>query len=231
VRVWRSFLKGARSGATLLIAVAAIGILVGSLDSTGLGLKLANLISTVRGDSLFSALLIAMIGALVLGMGMPTLPAYLIIILVMGPAIQALGVSILTAHMFVFYYGVASSLTPPVAIAAYAAAPIANANPLFTALMAFRLGMAKFIIPFVFAFYPTVLIIETFSLLPFIWIVLRTAPTFCSSSPINTAPITSAATAILSFRHRTSTVLPSTAHAGTGSTSPTPSACPIARRS
>ena len=173
-RVWRSFLKGARSGATLLIAVAAIGILVGSLDSTGLGLKLANLISTVRGDSLFSALLIAMIGALVLGMGMPTLPAYLIIILVMGPAIQALGVSILTAHMFVFYYGVASSLTPPVAIAAYAAAPIANANPLFTALMAFRLGMAKFIIPFVFAFYPTVLIIETFSLLPFIWIVLRT---------------------------------------------------------
>ncbi|MEM9602876.1 MAG: TRAP transporter fused permease subunit [Pseudomonadota bacterium] len=174
MRVWRSFLKGAQSGATLLIAVAAIGILVGSLDSTGLGLKLANLISTVRGDGLFSALLIAMVGALVLGMGMPTLPAYLIIILVMGPAIQALGVSILTAHMFVFYYGVASSLTPPVAIAAYAAAPIANANPLFTALMAFRLGMAKFIIPFVFAFYPTVLIIETFSLLPFLWIVLRT---------------------------------------------------------
>ncbi|MEM6986881.1 MAG: TRAP transporter fused permease subunit [Pseudomonadota bacterium] len=173
-RVWRSFLKGAQSGASLLIAVAAIGILVGSLDSTGLGLKLANMISAVRGESLLSALMIAMIGALILGMGMPTLPAYLIIILVMGPAIQALGVSILTAHMFVFYFGVASSLTPPVAIAAYAAAPIAGANPLFTALMAFRLGMAKFIIPFVFAFYPTVLIIETFNLLPFVWIVART---------------------------------------------------------
>lgn len=177
LRIWRSFLKGSQSGATLLIAIAAIGILVGSLDSTGLGLKLANLIATIRGESLFSALLVAMIGALVLGMGMPTLPAYLIIILVMGPAIQQLGVSMLTAHMFVFYYGVASSLTPPVAIAAYAAAPIAGANPLMTAFMSFRLGMAKFIIPFVFAFYPTILIIEEFSLLPFLWIVARTC--FC----------------------------------------------------
>jgi len=177
MRLWWSFLKGAQSGATLLIAIAAIGVLVGSLDSTGLGLKLANVIAEIRGESLFSALLVAMIGALVLGMGMPTLPAYLIIILVMGPAIQALGISMLTAHMFVFYYGVASSLTPPVAIAAYAAAPIAGANPLITALMSFRLGMAKFIIPFVFAFYPTILIIEEFSLLPFIWITLRTC--FC----------------------------------------------------
>jgi len=117
MRVWRSFLKGAESGATLLIAIAAIGILVGSLDSTGLGLKLANVIAMIRGESLFSALLVAMGGALILGMGMPTLPAYLIIILVMGPAIQELGISMLTAHMFVFYYGVASSLTPPVAIA------------------------------------------------------------------------------------------------------------------
>ena len=177
IRIWRSFIKGSHSGASLLIAIAAIGILVGSLDSTGLGLKLANLIATIRGESLLSALFVAMIGALILGMGMPTLPAYLIIILVMGPAIQALGISMLTAHMFVFYYGVASSLTPPVAIAAYAAAPIAGANPLITAFMAFRLGMAKFIIPFVFAFYPTILIIEEFSALPFIWIVVRTI--FC----------------------------------------------------
>lgn len=176
-RLWKSFLKGAESGATLLIAIAAIGILVGSLDSTGLGLKLANVIAGIRGESLFSALLVAMAGALILGMGMPTLPAYLIIILVMGPAIQELGVSMLTAHMFVFYYGVASSLTPPVAIAAYAAAPIAQANPLMTAFMSFRLGMAKFIIPFIFAFYPTILIIEQFSLLPFLWIVARTC--FC----------------------------------------------------
>ena len=177
MRIWRSFLKGSQSGATLLIAIAAIGTLVGALDTTGLGIKLANVIATIRGESLFSALLVAMVGALVLGMGMPTLPAYLIIILVMGPAIQQLGVSMLTAHMFVFYYGVASSLTPPVAIAAYAAAPIAGANPLMTAFMSFRLGMSKFIIPFVFAFYPTILIIEEFSLIPFVWIIVRTC--FC----------------------------------------------------
>ena len=177
MRLVHSFIKGSQSGATLLIAIASIGILVGSLDSTGLGLKLANVIATIRGESLFSALSVAMIGALVLGMGMPTLPAYLIIILVMGPAIQALGLSMLTAHMFVFYYGVASSLTPPVAIAAYAAAPIAGSNPLMTALMSFRLGMAKFIIPFIFAFYPTILIVEEFQLWTFIWIVVRTL--FC----------------------------------------------------
>ncbi|WP_299029392.1 TRAP transporter fused permease subunit [uncultured Sulfitobacter sp.] len=177
MRVWRSFISGSMSGATLLIAIAAIGILVGSLDTTGLGLKLANVIASVRGESLFSALLVAMIGALILGMGMPTLPAYLIIILVMGPAIQALGISMLTAHMFVFYYGVASSLTPPVAIAAYAAAPIAGSNPLMTAFMAFRLGMAKFIIPFIFAFYPTILIVEEFHMTTFLWIVARTL--FC----------------------------------------------------
>lgn len=177
MRVWRSFISGSQSGATLLIAIAAIGILVGALDTTGLGLKLANVIASVRGESLFSALFVAMIGALILGMGMPTLPAYLIIILVMGPAIQELGISMLTAHMFVFYYGVASSLTPPVAIAAYAAAPIAGSNPLMTAFMAFRLGMAKFIIPFVFAFYPTILIVEEFHLVTFVWIVIRSL--FC----------------------------------------------------
>lgn len=177
MRLVKSFIKGSQSGATLLIAIASIGILVGSLDSTGLGLKLANVIATIRGESLFSALAVAMIGALVLGMGMPTLPAYLIIILVMGPAIQALGLTMLTAHMFVFYYGVASSLTPPVAIAAYAAAPIAGSNPLVTALMSFRLGMAKFIIPFIFAFYPTILIVEEFHLGTFLWIVARTL--FC----------------------------------------------------
>ena len=79
--------------------------------------------------------------------------------------------------MFVFYYGVASSLTPPVAIAAYAAAPIAGSNPLMTSLMSFRSGMAKFIIPFIFVFYPTLLIIEDFDFVSFIWIVIRSC--FC----------------------------------------------------
>ena len=102
-----------------------------------------------------------------------TLPAYLIIVLIMGPAIKLLGLSTLVVHLFVFYYGVASSLTPPVAIAAYVAAPIAGANPIMTALMALRIGAAKFIIPFAFAYYPTLLLVENFDIIAFFSILVR----------------------------------------------------------
>ena len=173
VKLLNSVIKGGTQGAKLLIAIVVISMLVGAIDSTGIGIKLASFMNELRGDSLFLSLTLAMIGALVLGMGMPTLPAYLIIIVVMGPALQNLGVSVLIAHLFVFYYGVASSLTPPVALAAYAAAPIAGSNPIITSLMAFRLGIAKFIIPFAFAYYPCLLIIEDFSWLEFISIVSR----------------------------------------------------------
>lgn len=168
-----SIIKGGTQGAKLLIAIVVISMLVGAIDSTGIGIKLASFMNELRGDSLFLSLMLAMIGALVLGMGMPTLPAYLIIIVVMGPALQNLGVSVLVAHLFVFYYGVASSLTPPVALAAYAAAPIAGSNPITTSLMAFRLGIAKFLIPFAFAYYPCLLIIDDFSLNEFISIIPR----------------------------------------------------------
>jgi len=168
-----SIIKGGTQGAKLLIAIVVISMLVGAIDSTGIGIKLASFMNELRGDSLFLSLILAMIGALVLGMGMPTLPAYLIIIVVMGPALQNLGVSVLVAHLFVFYYGVASSLTPPVALAAYAAAPIAGSNPITTSLMAFRLGIAKFLIPFAFAYYPCLLIIDDFSLNEFISIIPR----------------------------------------------------------
>ena len=108
---------------------------------------------------------------------MPTLPAYLTIILIMGPSLQQFGLAVLTAHMFVFYYGVASSITPPVAIAAYAAASISGSPPLKTAVMAIRIGVVKFIIPFVFAYYPILLIVEesgvVFNLLDFISIATR----------------------------------------------------------
>lgn len=168
-----SIIKGGTQGAKLLIAIIVISMLVGAIDSTGIGIKLASFMNELRGDSLFLSLTLAMIGALVLGMGMPTLPAYLIIIVVMGPAIQNLGVSVLVAHLFVFYYGVASSLTPPVALAAYAAAPIAGSNPIVTSLMAFRLGIAKFIIPFAFAYYPCLLIIDDFTWSEFLSIIPR----------------------------------------------------------
>lgn len=173
MRLISGMMRGANNGARLMMAIAAIGLIVGTIDSTGLGLKLATVMGAIRGESLIAALFMAMAGALVLGMGMPTLPAYLIIILILGPALQHLGTAVLTAHMFVFYYGVASSLTPPVAIAAYAAAPIANANPFNTSIMALRLGAAKFVIPFAFAFYPELLVVLGFETTDLLWNLLR----------------------------------------------------------
>ena len=172
-RLIRGLISGGVNAAELMISVAAIEVVVGVMDTTGLGLKFAGLVENIGDQQLFLSLLVAMTGALILGMGMPTLPAYLIIVLIMGPAIKLLGLSTLVVHLFVFYYGVASSLTPPVAIAAYVAAPIAGANPIMTALMALRIGAAKFIIPFAFAYYPTMLLVENFELFGFISITIR----------------------------------------------------------
>ncbi|MEX1215082.1 TRAP transporter permease [Saccharospirillum sp.] len=151
--------RGGNSFATLLIAVAIVGIVVAVLSSTGLPIKFAQLISASASGSLFMSLLLAMFAALVLGMGMPTLPAYLTIILIMGPAMLRLGLEPLVAHMFVFYFGVASAITPPIAVAAFAAASISKASPLKTSVEATRIGLVIFILPFAFAFYPELLLV------------------------------------------------------------------------
>ena len=108
----------------------------------------------------FLALLTTMGLAVLLGMGMPAVPAYINVALLMGPVLAGLGLSIFTAHMFVFYFAVASAITPPVAIAAFAAATITKAEPMATALSAVRSGIVMFVIPFIFAFYPEILLIE-----------------------------------------------------------------------
>lgn len=142
----------------LLMAIAVVGIVVSVLGATGLPKDFVVLIDAVAGGNLFLTLLVTAIAALMLGMGMPTLPAYLTIVLILGPAMQNLGLTVLAAHLFVLYYAVASSITPPVAIAAYAAASIAEAAPIRTAVMALRVGLVKFAIPFIFAYYPVILI-------------------------------------------------------------------------
>ena len=113
LRILRSFQKAGEAGGKLLVAIAAIGIIVGVVNMTGVGLRFANLILGISEHSLFLALFFSMLGALILGMGMPTLPAYLIIVLIMGPAIENFDIPLLLAHLFIFYYGVASSITPP----------------------------------------------------------------------------------------------------------------------
>ena len=155
-----AFAKGGETFAHLLMAIGVVGIIVAVLGTTGLPNDFAQVLNNMAGSHLFPVLFIAAIAALMMGMGMPTLPAYLTIILIMGPSIQNLGVSELVAHLFVLYYGVASSITPPVAVAAYAAASIAEAPPLRTAIYALRIGLVKFIVPFVFAFYPVLLLVE-----------------------------------------------------------------------
>jgi TRAP-type uncharacterized transport system fused permease subunit len=106
------------------------------------------------------ALTCAMGCAILLGMGMPTVPAYVNVALLLGPLLANLGVSFFTAHMFVFYFAVASAITPPVAIAAFAAASITRTEPMRTGLAAVRIGIVMFTIPFVFAWYPELLLIE-----------------------------------------------------------------------
>ena len=164
----------------LLMAIAVVGIVVAVLGATGLPQDFVTLIDDVSGGSLFVTLLVTGIAALMLGMGMPTLPAYLTIVLILGPAMQNLGLTVLAAHLFVLYYAVASSITPPVAVAAYAAASIAEAPPIRTAMMALRVGLVKFAVPFIFAYYPVLLLVpvvfpegESFAWTGFVSVLFR----------------------------------------------------------
>jgi TRAP-type uncharacterized transport system fused permease subunit len=116
-------------------------------------------IQIVGGVYLMLALTCAMFCAILLGMGMPTVPAYVNVALLLGPLLANLGVSFFTAHMFVFYFAVASAITPPVAIAAFAAASITKTEPMRTGIAAVRVGIVMFTIPFVFAWYPELLLI------------------------------------------------------------------------
>ena len=168
-------IKAGRSCATIIVAVAAIGVVIGTMNMTGLGLRFASLILAASENNVLLSLFFVMAGCLILGMGMPTVPAYLIIVLVMGSAIESMGFSTLTVHLFVVYYGVLSSITPPVALAAYAAAPISGSKPMETAIEAVRIALPGFVIPFFIIFNPSITLVEGFSVLTFIWVSIRLA--------------------------------------------------------
>ena len=108
-------------------------------------------------------------------MGLPTIPAYVIIVIIMGGAIEKLGVPKMLVHLFVVYFGVLSAITPPVAIAAYAAAPIAQSNPVNTAFQALKLSFIGFVIPFVLIYNPSLSLVYEFELIPFLSVVFRLA--------------------------------------------------------
>jgi len=165
--------KGGEQCARIMVAVAAIGIIVGVMNLTGLGIRFSNMVLAFAGTNLFFALVLMALASLVLGMGLPTIPAYVIIVIVMGGAIEKLGVPKMLVHLFVVYYGVLSAITPPVAIAAYAAAPIAKSNPMATAIQAIKLSSVGFIIPFVLIYNPSLSLVYNFEVLPFISVLFR----------------------------------------------------------
>ncbi|MEO1677296.1 MAG: TRAP transporter fused permease subunit [Pseudomonadota bacterium] len=136
----------------LAVAIAIVGIVVSTLSATGVPTSFAVLLSGASSNSLLLALMIAAMGCIILGMGMPTLPAYIAIISVMGPTLQGFGMDLLAAHMFVFFFGVAAGITPPVALTAFAAASVSGGRPIATALASTRIGAMMFLIPFAWAF-------------------------------------------------------------------------------
>ena len=174
-RLWKLLSSGAKSASTITVAVGAVGIIIAIMNGTGLGLRFAEAIQMVAEGNLFLSLVMMALGCLVLGMGMPTVPAYLIIILVMGPTVEALGVETIAAHLFVVYYAVLSAVTPPVALAAFAAAPIARANPISLSFTSLRLAIIGFLIPFAFVYQPSLLLInDDFSFISLIIAVFLT---------------------------------------------------------
>ena len=173
-----SFIVGAKYAIAVGAAAATVGVIVGVVTLTGVGFKISNIVTSMAGSlagwtglalpaflfdlkdwTLFYTLVMTAVVCILLGCGVPTTANYIIMVTVAAPALVLLGLQPLTAHFFVFYYGVLADITPPVALAAYAAASMAAADPFKTGNTAFRLGMAKALVPFVFAYAPVMLIV------------------------------------------------------------------------
>jgi TRAP-type uncharacterized transport system fused permease subunit len=143
----------------IITVCACAGIIVGVISLTGVGARFSALLLGLAEASQLLALFFAMCIAILLGMGMPTTAAYAVAASVVAPGLVQLGIPQLTAHFFVFYFAVLSAITPPVALASYAAAGISGANPMETSVASFKIGIAAFIVPFMF-FYNSALLMD-----------------------------------------------------------------------
>lgn len=141
------------------IICAIAGFVIGSISLTGLGLSLSDALVALSGGNVFVLLLLAALGAIILGMGMPVTATYIMLVILIAPALIKLGIEPLAAHLFIMYFGVMSFLTPPVAIAAYVAATIARSEPLQTGFTGVRLGIIAYVVPFVFALSPSLILL------------------------------------------------------------------------
>lgn len=158
--VGESLIGGTNSSAGVVVACAMAGIISGVVAMTGLGSTLITLIVPIAEKSLLLALFLTMLCCIILGMGVPTTANYVIMATITAPILVNMGVELLAAHMFVFYFGIVADITPPVALAAYAGSAIAKSNPMKTGLTASKLAIGAFIIPYIFAFSPSMLLIN-----------------------------------------------------------------------
>ncbi|GHC77538.1 TRAP transporter permease [Limoniibacter endophyticus] len=156
----QSLADGAKNALPVGIACALVGIIIGVLALTGAGSTFARVIVSIGESSLFLSLILTMLTCLVLGMGIPTIPNYIITSSIAGPALLHLEVPLIVSHMFVFYFGIMADLTPPVALAAFAAAPIAKVSGMKIGMQAIRIAAAGFAIPFMAVYEPAIMLQE-----------------------------------------------------------------------
>src|SRR5690606_20112811 len=149
---------GARSALPVGIACALVGIIIGTMTLTGAANTFGQFIVGVGENSLFLSLVLTMVTCVVLGMGIPTIPNYIITSSIAGPALLELGVPLIVSHMFVFYFGILADLTPPVALACFAAAPIAKARGLTISMNAIKIAAAGFVVPFMAVYTPALML-------------------------------------------------------------------------
>ena len=159
-KLLKMLVEGGKDGLSLTISCAGIGIIIGGISATGLGIKFSQAIIGLGEANLVLALIMAAGCCLMIGMGLPTAASYLMVVFIAAPAITKLGLPLLTAHLFIFYYAVMSAITPPVALCAYAGAGIAGSDPLKTGIMAVRLGAVGFLLPFLWIYNPELMLLE-----------------------------------------------------------------------
>lgn len=166
----RIAISSARGTIPVAVACGVVGIISAVVMGSGLGFRLSNILIKLSGGHLLVLLFLTMLTSIVLGMGLPTTPAYMILASLVAPALIQLGVPAIAAHMFIFYFGIISNVTPPVAMAAYAAAGISGGNPLKTGFQSFKLALSGFLLPFLFIYNPVLLMQGSF--LDAIWPII-----------------------------------------------------------
>lgn len=156
--IWEAIQTGARNTLVIGATIGVIGVIVGTISLTGMGLKFSDLVISMAGDSLLMAVILIALASLVLGMGVPVTAAYLIVAVLAVPALGEYGVSIIAAHMIVYWLSQDSNITPPVCVAAYAGAAIAGADPWKTGWTSFKFAKLLYVMPLMFAYVPGILL-------------------------------------------------------------------------